>query len=41
LGAAQAAQLSALEINPLIASPEGAWGVDLLLDFRSDVAPEE
>jgi len=41
LGAAQAARLSALEINPLIASPKGAWGVDLLLDFRSDVAPEK
>jgi acetyltransferase len=40
-GAAQAAQLSALEINPLIASPTGAWGVDLLLDFRSDVPPEK
>jgi acetate---CoA ligase (ADP-forming) len=35
-GAALAARLSALEINPLIVSPNGAWGVDLLLDFRSD-----
>jgi hypothetical protein len=40
-GAAQSAQLSALEINPLIASPTGAWGVDLLLDFRNDVPPEK
>ena len=40
-GAAQAAELSALEINPLIASPQGAWGVDLLLDFRSDVPLEK
>jgi len=40
-GAAQAAQLSALEINPRIASPTGAWGVDLLLNFRSDVKPEK
>jgi acetate---CoA ligase (ADP-forming) len=39
-GAAQAARLSALEINPLIASPHGAWGVDLLLDFRSDIESE-
>jgi len=30
----------ALEINPLIASPNGAWGVDLLLDFRSNIASE-
>ena len=40
-GAAQAARLSALEINPLIASPNGAWGVDLLLDFRSDIESEK
>jgi acetyltransferase len=39
-GAAHAAQLSALEINPLIVGPEGAKGVDLLLDFRRDVLPE-
>jgi hypothetical protein len=34
-GAAQAAQLAALEINPLIVSPSGAKGVDLLLDRRA------
>ena len=39
-GAAQAARLSALEINPLIASPNGAWGVDLLLDLRGDIESE-
>jgi acetate---CoA ligase (ADP-forming) len=39
-GAAQAAQLSALEINPLIVGPNGAKGVDLLLDVRADSPPE-
>lgn len=32
-GAAHAAHLSTLEINPLIVTPQGARGVDLLLDF--------
>jgi acetate---CoA ligase (ADP-forming) len=40
-GAAHAGQLSALEINPLIVSPSGAKGVDLLLDIRSPSAPEK
>jgi len=39
-GAARASQLSALEINPLIVSPKGAKGVDLLLDVRADSPPE-
>lgn len=33
-GAAQMSQLSALEINPLIVGPNGAKGVDLLIDRR-------
>lgn len=40
-GAAQAARLSALEINPLIVGPTGAMGVDLLLDRRSDNPSEK
>jgi len=40
-GAAQAARLSALIDQSTDRSPNGAWGVDLLLDFRSDIESEK